>query len=417
MKGFEKRKEERGAILILALLITFVTLLIAVPFLFKLSGQYRNTNRSFKALSAFNLAEAGVERAIWELNHGDISSWAGDSSLRTLTISSFQVAGGTAAGDIEISVTNPYGETPVVVATGKASYSGDQTVDKTIRVALTRDRPLVVCAVFADERIEFNTNSLFDSYDSREGDYGGPNVGQLGHLGTNATSDGCVHIENAEIYGNIACGPGADPEEAIEIINGAVVYGETYALTELKELPSMPPPVGLPYLGDRTVAGTLTIDQSAEYHDFQLGSNTTVTIAADVTLYVNNNFTMNNNTEIRIAEGASLTIYIGNNFVQNSNSKINNLAKDPTQLLIIGTDSYTVDTNFYSNSQFYGTFYAPNVFLDFKNNYDYFGAVVCKKFKLSTNANFHFDEALTDFSLIEGSEIYYKVKSWQEIIQ
>lgn len=81
-----------------------------VPFIFKLSSQYRSADRSYKAIAALNLAEAGTERAIWELNHNDISTWDGDDNARTLTVSSFQTSDGTAIGDIDISVTDPEGD-------------------------------------------------------------------------------------------------------------------------------------------------------------------------------------------------------------------------------------------------------------------------------------------------------------------
>jgi hypothetical protein len=42
--------------------------IVALPFVFKFSSQFRTTERSYKSLAALNLAEAGVERAIWELN-------------------------------------------------------------------------------------------------------------------------------------------------------------------------------------------------------------------------------------------------------------------------------------------------------------------------------------------------------------
>ncbi len=64
--------KERGAVLIIALLIALMMLLLATPFLTKLSGQYSITVKSYRQLAALNLAEAGVERAIWELNHGNI---------------------------------------------------------------------------------------------------------------------------------------------------------------------------------------------------------------------------------------------------------------------------------------------------------------------------------------------------------
>lgn len=105
----KKRRKKRGAILVVVLWLIALMTIIAFPFLLKFSAQYRITEKSFKSLAALNLAEAGVERTIWELNYGDISTWDGDISLRTLTISSFQASDGTIIGDINISITDPKG--------------------------------------------------------------------------------------------------------------------------------------------------------------------------------------------------------------------------------------------------------------------------------------------------------------------
>ncbi len=67
------RREEKGAVLIITLLVTVALLILMMPFLSKVSGQYRSQDRSFKSYAALNLAEAGVEMAIWVLNDGNIT--------------------------------------------------------------------------------------------------------------------------------------------------------------------------------------------------------------------------------------------------------------------------------------------------------------------------------------------------------
>lgn len=420
MKGIKKRKEERGVVFVVALLVTSVLLILAVPFLFKLSAQYRNTDRSFKSLAALNLAEAGIERAIWELNFGDISTWAGDSDLRTMTISSFQAAGGASIGDIDINVTDPEEETCIVEATGNVSLSGSSEISKTIQVILTKgDPPLLAGALFTNENIHFKIDTLFDSYDSRDGEYGGPNVNQLGNIGTNSTEDACINIDgDTEVYGNIASGPGSDPEETMDIDAGSTVYGDLYALSQLKELTSITPPEGLPWNGTYKVPDDSSeiLSESGMYWDYHLEADSTVTVTGDVVLYVTHNFRMHVDTVMEIAEGASLTIYVGNKYDPDADSQINNLTKDPTQLRVLGLDSMTGRTDFAHDSKFWGVFYAPNSEVTFKSDHDFYGALVCKKFELDTNAQFHYDEALALLD-IEGSTRTYTVKSWKEKIQ
>jgi len=311
-KKGSKKKEECGVVLIVSLLITTAILILVVPFLFKLSAQYRNSSRTFDSLAAINLAEAGIERAIWELNHGDISSWTGDNDLRTMTISSIQAAGGTSVGDIELSVTNPDGVTPVVEATGKVPFSGDQTVDKTIRVVLERSGTSVFdYAAFGNSRISTYDGSLIDSFDSRDGLYGGENVRYQGHIGTNGIADNSIMlISMAEVYGNAYSGVGSDPELAIGVDPIAYLDGSKLNLSEPKELLPATPPEGLPSRGDyRLETGQDTISESGEYTSFDLDSGTKVTIMADVIINVGD-FNMDALSELEIIEGVSLTIYI-----------------------------------------------------------------------------------------------------------
>src|SRR5512137_2148772 len=63
------RERERGSLLITASMVILVMLLLAIPFLVKLSAENRSTERAARALAALNLAEAGVDKAVWDVNH------------------------------------------------------------------------------------------------------------------------------------------------------------------------------------------------------------------------------------------------------------------------------------------------------------------------------------------------------------
>lgn len=178
LAGSKDNKKERGSILVITILLSFMTLLLATPFLTKISGQYRITNKSFRQITAFNLAEAGVERAIWELNHGTIIDWEGDAESRTLIISSFQADDGTEVGDISITVLDLQGENPVIESTGSVSHIGSNDLEKSIRVVLEEIETdsLFDYGIFGKLGLEMSGNAMIDSYDSREGVYGSENV-------------------------------------------------------------------------------------------------------------------------------------------------------------------------------------------------------------------------------------------------
>lgn len=415
-------QNERGSVLVIALLVTVMLLILIMPFLTKLSGAYRLTEKSYRTLVATNLAEAGIERAIWELNYGSIWTWDGEANNRILELSDLQAASGNVIGDVSVSIRASLGQRPFIESTGKVAHIGLTTIDRTVRVLLERLDSLSVFTygLFGDEGLDVVGAAYIDSYDSRKGAYGGDNVGEKGHSGTNATFQGCIGLRNnATIYGSVFVGPGGDPENVIVIQNNSEIKGVQEALLTEELLPSVPPPEGLPYQGDYLlpVNSEDAILSSGEYSSFRLMPNSTVTILTDVILYVSGDFRMDSNSNLIITFGASLTLYLGGTFIQRSESEINNLTMDPTKLLIYGTDSFNGLMEWRSNASFYGAVYVPRANVQYDSNADFYGSLIGKYIEIFSNARFHYDLALGDVdSEGEGKSWSYSVKSWHQAI-
>jgi len=398
-------------------------LLLAVPFLFMLSNENRSTEKSYKSMAALSMAEAGVERAIWELNNGDIYGWSGDSSLRTMNISSFQTPDGNLIGSIDIRIEDPGSDNPVIESTGRVPYVGDMTVDKTARVVLELGEgytSLFDFGVFGDDGLELASQAQIDSYDSRIGDYDPQHPGTNGHTGTNATNLGCIYLAaNAKVYGNAFTGPESIPEDIIITKPASTISGEKLALESPKEMPSIVAPEVLTYMGEFILDGNteVVISESGEYTHFRISNNAKVTITADVTLYISGEFSMLSNSQLEIADGVNVTIYLGGSFVQESNTQINNLTQDATKLQVFGTDSFNGDMEWNSNADFWGAVYAPKANVIYNSEADYYGSIVSKYLDLSSQSTIHYDEALGDLKVSTGSEgAPFVVKSWQEVI-
>jgi len=419
-KDLKRKNEEKGFVLVVGMLVMAVLLLLAVPFLYQLSFENKLTNKSYKSSAALSLAEAGVERAIWELNYGDITTWAGDSALRTMTISSFQTPDGNVMGDIEIKVEDHDGDNPVVSSLGSVALVESRVLFKCARVVLEEEKYKPwINGIFGDEELDFSSNAIVDSYDSRDGAYGGSNMGSEGHVGTNGTHYGCIDLaSNARIYGNAVSGPESDPEDVIITRGNAEIFGDMDSLSELHDMPSVPLPEALFYNGDYSLGGndSDTIDESGEYASFRLDSNCTVTITADVTLFITGEFYMRSNTELEITDGVKVTIYLGGSFEQNSNTEINNLSEDPTKLLILGTDSFNGEMDWNSNTQFWGAVYVPQADIHLNSNADFYGSISAKSFDCDSNSRIHYDLALAALALDGADGTPYTVKSWQEVI-
>jgi hypothetical protein len=404
----------------MSLLVSVFMAIMALPFVVKFSSRMRITEKSFGSLAALNLAEAGLERAIWEMNSGDISSWGGTSAVRTLNISNFTASNGKVIGNISI-VCNPQGLTPVIESTGTAVHIGSPSVSKTLRVVLEGGAPppLFNFMVFGALGVNIGGGAIVDSYDSRLGVYGGTNVHDGGNIGTNGDIYGAVNLGNGSIVnGDAMTGAGSDPNEVIIMGMSSEITGETAALEEPKELPSVPVPTGLANRGNLSVSGTsTTISQSGQYNNLTLANNARVTITSNVTLYVSGAFTLNNNAEFRINPGCSVTFYFGGAWSLNSNSRINNMSQDPTKLVMYGTDTFTGSKTFCNNFETYAAMYFPKASVSLANSAAFYGSVIARQFMIGNNMRVHFDEALASLQTgLSSGTSAFEMRSWQERI-
>ncbi len=417
-KVIKRKRQEQGMILVIGIIVMAFLLLLVLPFLFQLSTENRLTDKSFKSVTALSLAEAGIERAMWELNFGDITTWDGDSAIRTMNILSFQSPSGDVIGDIEIEVYDSETKKPLVKSRGMVDFSSSALMAKGTKAELTEIKydPWNF-AVFGDDDLNFSSAAEVDSYDSTVGTYGGANIGAEGNIGTNGTLLGCIDMcPNSQVYGDAYSGPESDPESVIIQQGNAYIDGEKKSLYEEKLMPSVVPPDDLAFMGGYSlgVGEVGTIDSSGTYTSFVLENNSVVNITADVTLYVTGDFTMTSNTQLNIADGVNVTIYLGGTFSQSSNSQINNLSQDPTSLLMLGTDSFNGTMTWNSNTDFYGAVYVPRAYVDFRSNIDFYGAITAGTFEFNSNARFHYDLALAGLKRDDMEDLPYGIKSWKE---
>lgn len=281
-----KRKvRERGSILIVATLVIVVMLILAIPFLFKLSAQFRSTERSYRALSAFNLAEAAVDRVFWEMNQ--IFSQPGgiitiDENGNTIFGPESEAVGDW-TGQFEGIITENLDVIPntrIIVSTGRMPFIDAGTVDRTVQVVLEKYfKSIWDFGFFVDESFLTMTNFLLDSYDSRLGSYGGENVGSMGYFGTNNYEPDSWVINqgsSSEINGAVAAGWETDPDnldDVIDIPSGTQGEYETMILSSEFELPSvnifdLPPKDMFGHQGDESMEDWFTGDFKSEYLTF-----------------------------------------------------------------------------------------------------------------------------------------------------
>lgn len=221
-----RNERERGGILVVAVIVILAMLIMAIPFLFKLSGQWRSTERSSRSTAAFNLAEAGIDKVLWEMNSdypvGDPVVFIYSGGVGTATIPGMTAADGAVVGDIDLTIGPLSGTEPLrqpLRGTGHVVHIADRLVDRTARVVLERYfKPIWDFGFFVDDHFHNqNGNFFMDSYDSRVGAYGGDNSEQSDvAFGTNNDEDQSWWIEtggpSSDIYGTIAFFDTVDPD-------------------------------------------------------------------------------------------------------------------------------------------------------------------------------------------------------------
>ncbi len=437
---------ERGAVLIVAILLMVCMVVMAAPFLSRLSGQYRSTDRGYKSMAAFNLAEAGVEMAVFELNNmWLVFDWqASEDGTISRTIDDLAGSGGEAVGDVDIRVFPLVGEERIVDSMGKVPFIADRNVDRSVQVVLQAEYGSIFkFAVFADEGIYMASNTRIDSYDTGEIlVYDERTAGANGHVGTNSTTPasdgGGIQMSSQDtIYGNVACGAGTQVGAVDSVIDSSAantsIEGGKYVLGTPFDMTLDPPPSsfvsGLTYdpSHPNLVAGAkggMTVINSSKsgiYDSFVVDVNSKARIEGDVTLYITGTgqdkgeFLMKNNSTIEIAPGSSLKLILGDTtFTQLSNTAVNNLTKTASNLVILGTEEFTGEMHWNSNTDLYGAIAVPEASIHYDSNYDLYGSLVCDYLDFDANADIHYDEALGKLDWIKGGIPGYKVKSWQE---
>ena len=450
-KNIQKRAHEKGFILAVAMMVIVVMLIMAMPFLFKLSAQYRTTERSFKSLSAFNLAEAGVERAIYELNNGYMFlPWTvePDGTLKTSMLN-FAAADGKVIGDINVDILPPAGatgdETRFVESQGQISFIANRTVDKEVRVLLEAEYGSIFkFAVFADEGIYMASNVRVDSYNTKENlIYDEKTSGNMGHVGSNTTitpaAGGGIYLSSQdELMGRVACGYGTAPKSIDNVIDtntantyvdgGKFILGSPFNMTPDPPISNFTDSLDFnpakPGILAKSKGGPVVLNEtnSGIYNSFVMDVGSTVKIQGNVTLYITGvtqskgEFLMKNNTTVEIEPGSSLKLILGNtSFQQLSNTEVNNLTKTAENLVILGTEQFTGEMHWNSNTALYGAIFVPEAAIHYDSNHDLYGSLVCNWLDFNSNANIHYDEALGNLDWISAGLPTYVVKYWQQV--
>lgn len=390
------QSKKRGFAIALAMLVVVILLAMGTGLLRLGLGSRISSIRTASDITAQCAADAGLAKALFEMN-GKLKAELWDESTMPLGTN---ISLPNCDAVYSYTVTGNLGSGYTIQSTGNSDQA-----QRTVSCTLQLQGPFEA-AIFTEQHLYMKSGATVDwyNYDADDRDM---------QIGTNSTVPSSVVLKNTSIInGNIVVGMGGNPDDVI-IDNGATINGETFNLTQIYELSPVTVPGSLessPSLG--IIRGNTTINNSAQYSSIRLPANKKITIEGNVTLYITGDVILGNSAELQIAENASLTLYLGGDFEGKNSSMVNNLNMDPHKLKIYGLDSCT-SIGFKNSSDLYGAIYAPNADVVMFNSADMYGAVTAKSFEQKNSGTFYYDTSLREVSTSDEA-VSFTITNWHE---
>ena len=406
VRGEESR---RGATMVMAIFMMSTAAMLSYALIATVKSSRQEERGSREELRALYICEAGVGRAIADLNNGgDGKIGSEDAPVEFGSASYYVTAANMGPGLVSL------------VATGTESRAQSRVQ---VVVQNTPDN-LFRYAAFGDKVMAMDSWAKVDSYDSSLGAYedqdvngtaADPYAKKNGDVGSNKD---VVLSANAWVHGDATPGP-----TGTTVIMGttAGVDGSTLPSTSEQDLPPIDVPT-YPSLGSMNWTSTTGSIGPGElaYTDFKVASSKTMTIVGPAKVVVDN-FSLAASANIVIdATNGPVEFFVMNDFVVNSNTTFGSLTKTPADLAInllsdnIINPDVTVDLDnvtFDSNARIYGTIYAPQAHIEIDSNFELFGALVGRSVLLSANSRLHYDEALAT-AAVGGEGASYQALCW-----
>ncbi|MSU50888.1 MAG: hypothetical protein EXS37_17665 [Opitutus sp.] len=458
----------RGSVLITALIFSAIIAIYLASYIRLALNSLKLADRSFYQNAALNLAEVGIERALYCYNHLDsvttaASAWtdagwpspATDNSEK-YTFSDFNLGPGV-TGQVKVycSHYNPgTGVVPVIVSKATVTFaSGGGTLSKYMEVTL-RKRSLFVNGLVARDSMVWNGgNSSADSWNSDHDNdpttaavaYGSTSDPAKANasVGTPSAVDNALSFGGGTIRGRVMDGGGTISKTSGAVLSSttsgtgwdtSLVSTDFSASFPAVTVPSPPSlsknlvsssapisfPSTLPRSGDVAWNGVYYYEFGSAWKLSSAGSaSNIVTINGPVVFLATAHQNVNvidlaGNASIAIAASttANLKVYTNGN-VEASGNGITNANAAPAAMQIYGTNTTAggQTIRFVGNGASSSTVYAPNATFELNGNGSLKGSVVANSIKLVGNAAFHYDEALGNMTT--GNP--FGIAKWREL--
>lgn len=424
---------ERGAAMLAALCFSTVMAIALASYLSLCYRTLELSSRSVQGTQSVELAETGMEEALWALNKNDWSSWTIVGTTATRTISGFTFDNNV-TGRVELTVTSYNGTagTRTVTVRGVTTDSDGQTMTRTL-TSTSEQAPLFVNALAAtSSTVTFTSGGTVDSYDSTLGTYASQTPGYSAVIASDMTPSGSatVGLVNAQVKGYVASqfstGPsysssarliGPSTPGTTKIDTSRISTSPYQPIFTIKTITGTGTTLSTPSGGSTTTLGSPSDTTPRIYYStgLNLTSTTKIIINGPVRLVVSGSFYIGLNggtPSIEVTSNGTLEVFAAGDIAIYGNG-MNNKTLDPSRMVIYGTNTLTVpDMN--TTVPFYGAIYTPNGNFTVAGNSAIYGSVVAKKISFTGSApQVHYDVNLRN-KVFTGVDTPYAISDWRE---
>jgi len=402
-------KQEKGFALISSYFVIVVLTMLGIAFMSGVVSDSWLFNRLEGSRRAFWLAQAGLERALGELNNGAgaWTGWAGSASAKTLQVD------WPGFGSFSVTVVNPSSSNPRITSIGYfPNEAASGAVSREVDAIAGKERGVFTYAAFGKSGVSIGGTTSTDSYQSQAGNYNqNGNRHQNGDVGSNNdVSAGGTYF----IGGDASTGPSGVFNDAGRV-SGAISHENDVDLP----MPTIPGALaGLPGSGNIKASTTLN-PGDYKYNSIDLTGKAALTVIGPARIYLTGSLSLDLSGQAQIVVSSSstgpVTFYIDGN-MSVSGQGIANTTQVPSNLAIFGTGTGTTSQSFDIGGEgtLYGVVYAPNAAVRLHgmgNGEHVFGSIVGNTVSLNGAAAIHYDEALAALRPQLGKFI---VQSWKD---
>jgi len=426
-------RSERGSALLAALCFATVLAIALGSYMTLCYRTLEMSTRTLQSTQTVELAEAGMEEALWALNKNDWSSWTitGTTAKKTLTGFNFD---NQVTGRVSLTVTSFDGSagTRTLTVSGTTERPNGATQTRTL-TATSAPAPLFVNALAATtSTVVFSSGGSVDSYNSSLGNYASQTPTFSAIIASDATPSGSatVQLVNAQVKGYVASLFSAGPSYSTSAtLKGPTTPGTTKIDTSristspyqpvftIKTISGSGTTLDNPATGSVTTLGAPSDTSPQVYYSTGLNLIGTTKIIVDgpVRIVVSGAFYVGLNggtPSIEVTSNGTLEVFTAGDIAIYGNG-MNNLTEDPSRMVIYGTNNYTVpDMN--TATPYHGVIYTPSGNFTIAGNSTVHGAVVAKKVSLTGSAPaVHYDVNLRS-KVFAGVVTPFAISDWRE---